>query len=290
MAIWSGIGMNYGQQFNDFNYSTTQVESDFTTLRSQGVNKIRINFPGYQSIPSLPNSQDMAIRALAHGFYTVLGVDPGVGTAGLTATIWTAFKAYVTGTFAPWAQSVGLSELAVGNECDNRVDGTTLTVATVQSDVLAMATSIRSGGYAGKISYDTAANSTLIAAWVSTGVASLDYIGWNNYDLLVNFQSNMPVFFSDFGAKAYISEFGGINNGYPDFNNEGLFYQDTVDRLVSMQQNNISSGYFFCYRDGSDSVPANTFGIIQPNGVAHLALNAVLGISTPFFGQFMAHR
>ena len=289
MAIWSGIGMNYGHQFTDVNYSTTQVESDFTALRVQGVNKIRIIFPGYQNSTGITNAQDMITRALAHGFYVIWGVDPGVGSGGLTSTIWSSFKTYVTGTLATWAQSNALSELAVGNECDARVDGSTLTAATVRSDVLSMATTIRTGGYTGKISYDTAAGSSEITGWASSGVASLDYIGWNSYDTLTNFQSNMPTFVSDFGAKAYISEFGGIDNGYPDFNNEILFHHDTIDRLVAMQKNNIPSGYFFTYRDGSDNIAPNTFGIIQPNGVPHLALNAILGIALPFYGNFIGH-
>lgn len=65
-------------------------------------------------------------RALAHGMYVIWGVSV---PSTETATDWAPFKSYVTGTIAPWAKSVGLSELQIANEVELHVDGTTLTGA-----------------------------------------------------------------------------------------------------------------------------------------------------------------
>jgi hypothetical protein len=277
MTIWSGIGMNYGHQIYN-TYNTAQVDSDFTYLKANGVNKIRIAFPGYSDTTMISYCQDMVKRALAKGFYVVWGVSTGVGS-GLTATSWNAYKASVLNSLVPWAKSNNLSELCAGNECDIQADGTTLTAATVRSDILSLASSVKGKGFKGKVSFSTAAFSTSITSWIAEGLGSLDYIGWNSYDNLANFDIRNHTIVSAFGNNTYISEFGSITNGYPDFNNENLFYIDTWGRILLMQSAGISSGYFFCYRDGGRfGVEADTFGLMKTDGTSHLALQAVLGI------------
>src|SRR5207245_6464246 len=145
MTIWSGIGINYGHQYI---YDTTQAENDFSYFNLVGIVKTRIVMPPYNS-SKIPNCQDMVQRALNHGFYVIWGVS----TSGIiTATVWAAYKNYVLNTLVPWAQSVGLPELQLGNEFELHVDGTSLTAATVRSDIRSMATSIKSGGFTGKVS------------------------------------------------------------------------------------------------------------------------------------------
>ena len=276
MAIWSGIGMNYGHQVSSTSYDTAQVESDFTFLKANGVTRLRIAFPGFdESSETIAHCQDMAVRALSHGFYVVWGVSTGYGTGTINATRWAASKAYILGTLVPWAKSVGLSELCLGNENELSDDGTTLTDAAMRADVRAMAASIKSNGFRGNLSYSTAILESYRDGWISEGIGDLDLIGWNSYDILSNFNIRSGVVQSAFGAKTYISEFGSINNGFPDFNDETAFYNDTASRIQSMQSAGIQAGYFFCYRDGASGVPANSFGLV---GYVHLARNAVLGL------------
>lgn len=284
MTIWSGIGVNYGTVAT---YSTAQVENDFTYLKSQGVTRLRIAAPGYTNTAHIANCQDMVARALAHGFYVIWGVSTGTARPTLTATIWTAFKNYVVNTLAPWAQANGLPELALGNEADWESDGTTLTAATVRSDVRSMATTVKANGYTGTVSYSTAAVSSNRAPWISEGIGDLDFIGWNSYDTLTNFATNNTLVLSTFGSKTYITEFGSAGNGYSDFNNESAFYNDTVSRIKLMQSAGIQSGYFFCYRDGGFGVPANSFALILTNGNTRVALQAVLGVTAVFWNSFM---
>lgn len=269
MTIWSGIGINYGHQAT---YDTTQTESDFTYLRALGVSRLRIAMPPYDG--NLTDTQDMVHRALSHGFYVVWGV----ATSGtVTATIWNAFKAFVTGTLATWAQSNSLPEFSLGNEIELYVDGTTLTAATVRADVRTMASTVKSGGYTGKVSYGTSILDTYKTPWISEGIGSLDLIGWNSYDTYANFNTQNGAVQSAFGNKTYISEFGSSGGGYPDFNNEQAFYYDTARRITSMQTAGIQFGYFFCYRDGGFGMPADTFALQLSGGATRTALYAVLG-------------
>jgi hypothetical protein len=280
MSIWTGIGMNYGHQVSPSSYDTMQVESDLAYLKQHGVSKIRIAFPEFDDNSGgvlIAHCQDMVARALSRGFYAVWGVAVGWGPGTITATRWAASKAYITGTLAPWAQSVGLSELCLGNEDELALDGTTITASTMRSDIRSMASSVKSNGFKGKVSYASNVQDAYLNPWISEGIGALDLIGWNSYDVIPNFNARNVSIVAAFGSKGYISEFGSIANGYADFNNENLFYVDTLSRIILMKQVGIPSGYFFCYRDGSFGVPANSFALVETNGLVHLAREAVIG-------------
>jgi len=281
MPPWSGIGMNYGHQQV---YNSSQVESDLTFLSSIGIVRVRIALPSYNG--SWVNCQDMVTRALAHGMYVVWGISTGAGFGTLNATTWAAYKSAVAGTLVPWAQSVGLSELCIGNECDWQADGTTLTAAIVRSDIRTMVSMIKSGGYTGKVSYNTTILSNIRTPWVSEGIGTLDLIGWNSYDVLTNFQNRNPVIVSAFGNQTYISEFGCITNGYSDYNDESLWYTDVVNRVSLMQSAGVQAGYFFCYRDGGFGLSPNTFALALSTGQSRVARDAVKNVVAPEFSGF----
>jgi hypothetical protein len=269
------IGINYGHQST---YNSAQVESDFTFLRSAGVTRIRIAMPNFDNTHGrIANGQDMVTRALAHGFYVVWGVEAGLGSDTITATRWAAYKDYVLSTLVPWATSAGLSELCLDNESDLQVDNTTITAAQVRADIRSMAETVKACGFAGKISCSTSILQPSRDPWLSEGIGDLDLIGWNSYDVLEYFNIRNGIVVEALGSQTYISEFGSEGGGYPDFNDETAFYNDTVSRIESMQSNEVGSGYFFCYRDGGYGVPANSFGLIETDGTVHLARTAVCG-------------
>lgn len=272
--MWRGIGINYGHQNV---YDPTIAENDFSFLQSAGVTRLRVAMGAYNSTTRTANGQDMVQRALAHGFYVVWGFSTGVGKPNLTATIWATYKDAVINQLAPWAQANGLSELSLGNECDYQVDGTTLTAAQVRADIRTIAMKIKANGYTGKVSYSTTIITSYYDAWVNEGIGNLDIIGWNSYDILKNFQNRNPLIVSNFGNSGYVSEFGCIQHGYPDYNDETLWYNDVVARITSMQNAGIQAGYFFCYRDGGYGLTPNTYGLVETNGNVRLARNVVLG-------------
>jgi len=272
--------MNYGHQISNSSYSTSQIENDYAYLQSIGITRLRIAMPPYDGT-SISNCEDMVTRALAHGFYVIWGV----ATSGtITSTVWSAWKSYVTSTLAPWAQTNGLTELCIGNEFELHVDGTTLTSTTVRSDLRALASTVKSNGFTGKVSYSTSILSTYRTPWISEGIGALDVIGWNAYDTFTNFNTRVGIVISAFGSATYISEFSSISNGQSDYASEQAYHDDVLNRVNSMRSNGVSSGYFFCFRDGTFGMPVNSFGLVQTStgtntgsNWAHYALNAISG-------------
>lgn len=273
--------MNYGHQTSVSFYDTTQIENDLTYLQRIGITRLRIVFPEFDSSSTtISHCQDMVTRALTHGFYVVWGVTAGFGSSTLTATRWASAKTYITNTLAPWAQSNGLSELCLTNESELAVDGTTLTAATVRSDIRSLASTVKTNGYTGKASYSTSISSTYLNPWISEGIGSLDFIAWNSYDTFSNFNNRNSTIVSAFGNQTYISEFGSITHGQSDYASEQAYYNDVLNRVSSMRNANVPSAYFFCFRDGSFGVPTNSFGLVQTTNTAnwaHYALRAVSG-------------
>jgi hypothetical protein len=148
-----------------------------------------------------------------------------------------------------------------------------------------MATTIKANGYTGKVTYSTSVLSTYRTPWANEGIGDLDYIAWNSYDTLTNFNANKPIIVSQFGnSNTYISEFGSITNGQSDYANEQAYHDDVLGRVNSIRSSSIPYGYFFCYRDGAFGMPVNSFGLVQTTGNgntganwAHYALNAITG-------------
>lgn len=278
--LWSGIGVNYGHQAT---YDPVQTEADYAYLQSIGITRLRIAMPTYTWAQGIANCQDMVVRALAHGFYVIWGVEIPLTE---TASDWASFKSYVTGTLAPWAQSVGLSELQLSNEVELHVDGTTLTAATVRADIRTMASTVKANGYTGKVSYSTAILTPYRTPWISEGIGVLDYIGWNSYDNLSYFATRVQAVQAAFGDATYISEFGSMGGGYPDFNDEGLFYTDTTSRIGIMRDAGIQTGYFFTYRDGGFGMPLDTFALVLSTGQVREAREAIKNVRVPVFSKF----
>ena len=283
MPAWSGIGMNFGHQVTPNSYDTSQIENDLTFLTSIGISRVRIALPTFGGGGSTANCQDMVMRALTHGFYVVWGVATGKNAGQLDATTWASYKSYVTGTLASWAQANGLPELCIGNECDYQADGTTLTAATVRSDVRAMVATVKAI-YSGVVSYNTTV--LQLSGWTSEGIGSLDKIGWNSYDTLSNFQSRNPTIVSNFGSKGYVSEFGCITHGFSDYNDESAWYTDVVNRVSSLASNNVSTGYFFCYRDGGFGLTSDTFALVLSTNAVRSARDAIKNVVAPMFSVF----
>lgn len=287
MALWSGIGMNYGHNFNHATYSTAQVEADFSYFVANGITRVRIMSPQYDDATGfIADCQDMVSRALSHGLYVVWAVVCGYGADSLTATRWVAWKSYITSTFIPYAISSGLSEAGLGNEHELSADNTTLTATTIRADIRSLATTIKSGTYTGKVSYSTSISDVYYTPWVSEGIGVLDLIGWNDYDLLSNFQRRSPLIVSNFGTHGYVSEFGCTTHGYADYNDEVAWYTDAQARIASLRASGVGTGYFFCYRDGANGVPANSFALVKTDGTVRIARNAVFGV--PSSGWCMA--
>ncbi len=280
------IGMNYGHQPSS-SYSGAQADADFAYLKRLGFTNIRLAMPTYDSTTSLPNVQDMAIRAVAHGFYVVMGVTAGFGTNTITSARWSAHTAYVQNTFASWCQSHGISELCLDNEVELMLTSQ-VTSAQARSDLRSLASTIKTNNlFTGKVSYSTANQSSIVTPWYTAneGIGVLDLIGFNTYGTAAappassNFATECFNVSSGIGTKAYISEFGCITNGFGDYNEEAAWYNDVINRIACMQQQMQNKlAYFFCFRGGGFGLPVDSFEVVRSDGFIHLAMSALLGL------------
>ncbi len=271
--------MNYGHQAPHNPYNTAQVAADLAFLKSVGIVKLRIAYTTFDAA-SVTSLQSLVQTALAAGFYVVWGTTAG-GSSPVTATRWASFKNYVLTTLAPWAQAQSTTnlELAIGNEEELHCDGTTLTVATVISDLAQLAASVKTVYTIGQVSYQSPI--TFLNNWVANGLGGLDRIGFNAYSVvaagLKNYATNVV---TNFAGKGYLSEWG-TPTGFNDFGNEQAFATVIKNQIIMLQTIGIDA-YYFCYRDGSFGLPTNAWAIKMADDNFRLVAPKLFGVR-PWF-------
>lgn len=272
MAIWSGLGVNYGHILAA-SYSSAQTAADLNYLWSLGFRKIRVAFPYYTDTSTLNNCKDTVVQALDLGFYVIWGVAAHVG---FTQEVWDNDKANVL-TLAAWAQTVGGAnfEFSIGNEEDSNWKCTVLNRATVRTDLLAQATAVQAIYTLGPVSYQT--DQEDIDNWIALGQGDLDRIGFNVYDTLPNFKSHIAKVKTNFPTTGDITEWGD-QSGYTTTNNEDLHGLNVRDRLAILRASGISNAYFFTYyNDGSYGLDEGIWNLKRPDGSFRTAFWGLIG-------------
>ena len=272
--------MNYGYVVNT--YAKSFIVSDLTYLKNLGFAKLRVALPAYNtSAATIIKQQEIVTTALDMGFYVIWGV---CAPTNFTDVQWAAFKAYVTDTIAPWAQSLNNEnfELSIGNEEEALNNGANAPDdATVRSDIRSLATTIQGIYTVGNISYQ--APVTNIADWISEGIGDLDKIGFNIYLSLNNFYTNVKNAFDAFGVAFELTEWN-VQSGFKGSPNEDMNEKEIRDRLQIIKDLGVGAAYFFTYNHSSDSWGiANwgtdgNFSILKEDGTEYRqAFNALLG-------------
>lgn len=192
-------------------YPTAQVAADLAYLESQGVTHLRIAHSHYSDATGVANMRQLALEAKSMGFYVSHGL---AAPAPLSDT--TLEGAYQTAVDAEavWAQANDIDEFMVGNELEDKADGTTLTDPECRDWVRARATAIKAAGYTGIVSYAVAQGfSTNSAGWIADDdLGDLDLLGLNVYgDNVTNSNDGFEYYVNQavgaFGDQVYISEF-----------------------------------------------------------------------------------
>lgn len=283
MAYWLGLGINYGHQAPHSPYNSTQLTADLKFLRSMGVGKIRIAYPSFDdATATMAALKNLVQIALAMNFYVVWGTVSS-GASKTDATRWAAFKNNTLTVVAPWAQSLSNPhlELSIGNEEELHCDGTTLTTATVVSDMANLATAAQSVYTAGPISYQSPI--TFLNNWVANGLGGLDRIGFNAYSLGSGIGVLAGNVAAAFPGVGYLSEWGSPN-GFADFKNED-FFRTVMKKQVTALKNVGIDAYYFCYRDGSFGLPANAWAVKMTDDNFRTATPVLFGARPWFTGD-----
>lgn len=218
MAIFPGLGLNY--KAIQANWS-----NDADYFLSIGLTHIRPHAAGIP-IPwdSTTNAlwRNCAIYFKSRGFWVEYSLATGTT---LTAANWSSYAASVISEITYLAQQgISFDLASVGNELENHVDGTTLTVDQVRPLIRQLVADVKAQtGYTGSIGYDIGYGSaTNYDSWNSEGKGAMDMIALHPYGLSSSkftfvksdvYKSAILNFAATFGSAGIITEFNLDDDG-----------------------------------------------------------------------------
>lgn len=225
MSVYPGFGVNYKALQANWPADMAYFKSIKAPNAQFG---IRPNMPGISSPWSISTPSPTGSLANVTAFWLELAQyfasDPaffvtwgpgGVNNAGTTAANWQAYHDAVVACAAYLqSQSILLGDFELGNELENKVDGTTLTIAQLNVNLRQLASDVKVV-YSGAVSYGCSGNSTAISDWATNGLGSLDTISIHCYGVTtmssqtnaVGGFANISTMLNVLGSKCYISEF-----------------------------------------------------------------------------------
>jgi len=291
-----GIGTGGTPAVNVSNYDLDTIAGD------ANLDFIIIQMKSYKDTTNIPATQAEAIAAKARGLYVAWGITCDV--ALFTASEQSAYLSAIT-TYAQWCQTNHIDEFVIGNEFELSVDNSTFTVAAARDFVRQCASTAKSAGFTGKVSYKysmgvnmnaTPHYHSYLSDWTSdpSGLGSLDLFGidiygdpryWssdvNTYGSNLWWAHNVQLLASTYGSKGYISEFGtcaGVSTNWVSVVEAMLTPQQVAQDIASKLNIALSAGVtrisFFCWHfytnDGIGSMQ-------QPDGTFHPMFFAYLG-------------
>lgn len=252
-------------------YKTAENAADLALLtRHLGGKRVRIALPSYNSTDGVANARQLALAYKAAGYFVSYGVTGNSGSQN--ATTYAAWKAQVP-TEAAWAHTNNIDRFYIGNEEDWQAqigNFGTVTDATVRTDVLSLAATLKAAYPSMEIVYSTAQGT--VSQWHTAGTGSLDHLGFNMYDTQANFPANLDYFASQIGSKYFVSEWaaehdyktmvttGGSTGVYTD----AQYAADLLSRYNALVTRGLEA-YFFALRYGDDTRTAGNWNILDNN-------------------------
>jgi hypothetical protein len=168
---WSGLGM--GLYFHQVSYVDMLLANGFTELR--------IDIPDYQNTSWLEQSKVAVISAVAKGAKVIWGVSSNKGNSVdyiITAENWCTYRKAILDA-AKWAEDNGVYEFQLGNEEENHINGTTMTVDQLIANLKSVATDVQKIFTNGNVSYSCWQDS--IDDWITVGKGDIDILASNVY-------------------------------------------------------------------------------------------------------------
>ena len=174
---WSGLGMNVCAYF------ATDEEHDgwIDMLLANGFTEIRETPVSYQDTSALAKAKAATIRAIAKGANIIWGVSSNSYDNPdyiITAENWSTFRQAILDA-AQWAQDNGVYEFQLGNEEEFHVDGDTMTVAQIITNLKSVATEVQEIFTNGNVSYSCTHD--YISNWITAGKGDMDILASNVY-------------------------------------------------------------------------------------------------------------
>jgi len=243
----------------------SQVDNYIDVLLSNGFNQLRIDIPDYQSRPEA-DGQAAVKRAIDRGAKVIWGVSSNSfnnPAYTITSSNWPNFRQAILDA-ARWAQDNGVYEFQLGNEEEYHIDGTTMTVDQIITNLKSVAIEAQTIFTRGNISYSCA--HSYISNWVATGKGEIDllasniYMGYGDWKTDL-WKTEIDTLISAFGPDGtYITEFSLNNKSLATFSSDEAEQAAAVSTMLKyIETSGMTRALFYCLN-------GDTFGIVKADG------------------------
>jgi hypothetical protein len=246
---WSGLGFCTNSQAD-----TATFDSMADNMLGNGFTELRIDVPSYQKTAIVAQSKAAVIRAIAKGARVIWGVssnsfeDPA---DVITAASWPSFRQAILDA-AAWAQANGVFEFQIGNEEEYHVDGTTMTIPKIITNIKGVAAEAKAIFTRGNISYSFSYNH--LSYWLSAGKGNIDLLGMNVYRTwgTVNgandWKGKIDSFVAAF-SPGYITEFSLNTQGLQYYSTDEAVQAAALTEMIDyFKSSGITRAIFFKYQ------------------------------------------
>lgn len=267
MAAWSGLGMNYG---NDFDLTEVNVASDLDEIKAAGITKIRIAIPGFLIDSSyIDYCHNVIAAAQNRSLETLWGLTAGATT--MTSSNWSDYSNAVK-VQALWGQNNGLDAFCIGNELEAKIDGSTLTAPQLKNNLRTLATECQAIFTRGRISYAVSQGNQ--AGWITENnledIDDLTVNVYGSYTNTGNFKTKLTDMVNAFGERTYITEWN-LDSTWSNFvNTDEWETREIAARQEIVKDSGVSKAYFFTWRMANDE-----FSVQKEDGAKSLWWNVL---------------
>jgi hypothetical protein len=257
---WSGL--------TGFTTSYICVEDFVDTWLANGFTEIR-DLRYYTDISNLAGSKAAVIAANAKGLKYIWGVS----SSAITSSNWPTFRQAILDA-AQWAQDNGVYEFQIGNEEELHVDGTTMTVAQIITNLKSVATDVQAIFINGNVSYSCSAQG--LYDWITAGKGDIDILAFNLYIGAEGYYGNewktrIDNLVDAFGVDGtYITEFGPSASSLEDYSTDEEVQATAVTEMIEyIKASGIKRALFYSWI-------GDEFGAVKADGTYRLLWNQAL--------------
>jgi len=275
---WSGLGMVICSTNN-----TSEFDSHVDTLLANGFTEIRVNLQTWNAPWAVDKTKAAAISAVSMGANVIWGVDQWDGTSDgypefppITAANWEDYRQAILDA-AQWAQDNGIYEFQIGNEAGNSIDGTTMTIPQLITNLKALATDVKQIFTNGNISYSCL--TTYIPNWIAAGKGDIDIIASNVYMggngvYSDKWKTRIDNLVNAFGVGGtYLTEFAPSYSSLEDYSTDEAVQAEAVTEMIEyIKASGIKRALYYCWHD----YPGGVFGAVKDDGTYRLLWNRAL--------------
>ena len=263
---WSGLGIGLFSEGKSAK-TASQFDNNVDELLANGFTELRIDIPDYQDNSQMTPSKVAVKRAIAKGAKVIWGVSSN-SFNNLAHTItdknWSKFRQAILDA-AQWAQDNEVYEFQLGNEEELHIDGTTMTITGIITNLKSVATDAQEIFTNGNVSYSCWQGS--IDDWITAGKGDIDilasnvYIGGEGYYSGNEWETRITNLVNAFGVDGtYITEFAPSYSSLEDYSTDEAVQAIAVAEMIEyIKASGIERAFYFCYQN-------DDFGVMKFDG------------------------